>query len=256
MRSSSSPTRLVATPVEEATLPVVLARQLAAFTTEALGEERVLLTSRDPETDRLHSLVASGFTPEQEARVALQRRGDALGAWWGQTVVARLEAARWCASRRPMSRPAAAHASLGCPQRLLAPLLSEHRLIGVLALGRAERKPLFTQHEEALLGAVAQFCALVLERERVLLEREEARAHAIALQEANRQMDTFLGMVSHELRTPLTTMKLSLQVIHRRLERTTLRYLQPESRPEALPGIPQELFAPAERQRSDGTADQ
>ena len=239
---------LVATPVEEATLPGVLARQLAAFTTEALEEERVLLTSRDPETDRLYSLVASGFTPEQEARWRSSVEGTHLGAWCGQAVVTRLEAGEVVCLAAADAPPLPMPRVFGVSQRLLAPLLSEHRLIGVLALGRAEWKPLFTPHEAALLGAVAQFCALVLERERVLQEREEARAHALALSEANRQMDAFVGMVSHELRTPLTSLKLSLQLIQRRLERTTSEPPTGERGLLTLLASLRDFLTPAERQ--------
>ena len=239
---------LIGAPLEAATLPVVLARQLAAFTIEALGEERVLLTGRDPETDKLHSLVASGITLEQEAEWRSTMEGTRLREWWGQKVVARLESGEvvhLAAADVPLRTPPTA---VSRTQRLLAPLLSEHRLIGVLVLGRPERKPPFTQHEEALLLAVAQFCALVLERERVLLEREEARAHALALEEANRQMEAFVSMVSHELRTPLTSMKLSLQLIQNRLERSRFDTPAGEQSLMALPTSLGDLLAPAERQ--------
>jgi signal transduction histidine kinase len=239
---------LIGTPLEETTLPVVLARQLASFTTEALGEERVLLSSRDPETGRLHSLVASGITLEQETEWRSTVEGTRLGEWWGQEVVARLERGEvvpLAAADVPLlPLPTALIRS----QRLLAPLLSEHRLIGVLVLRRDERKPPFTPHEEALLLTVAQFCALVLGREQVLLEREEARAHALALGEANRQMEAFVGMVSHELRTPLTSMKLSLQLIQQRLERCRSDTAAGAQGLATLPTSLQDLLVPAERQ--------
>jgi signal transduction histidine kinase len=43
-------------------------------------------------------------------------------------------------------------------------------------------------------------------------------AHEQALQEANRRMETFLGIAGHELKTPLTTIILSLQMLQRRLK--------------------------------------
>jgi len=57
---------------------------------------------------------------------------------------------------------------------------------------------------------------VVLERERLLREREEARAEVLALAEANRRMDEFLGIAGHELRTPITTIKANLQLAERR----------------------------------------
>ncbi|HLW00347.1 MAG TPA: HAMP domain-containing sensor histidine kinase [Ktedonobacterales bacterium] len=58
-----------------------------------------------------------------------------------------------------------------------------------------------------------------LENERLLQEQEAAYANDLALREAARQMDEFLGIASHELKTPLTTIMLGLQMIQRRLQR-------------------------------------
>jgi signal transduction histidine kinase len=55
-------------------------------------------------------------------------------------------------------------------------------------------------------------------RERIVAQREEARATTVALQETARQMDAFLGMATHELKTPLTAILLALQLNRRRLE--------------------------------------
>lgn len=52
----------------------------------------------------------------------------------------------------------------------------------------------------------------MVERERLLRERADARGSALALREANRCMDEFLGIAGHELRTPLTTVKASVQM--------------------------------------------
>ena len=62
----------------------------------------------------------------------------------------------------------------------------------------------------------------ITERDRMQREREEAHANELALREANRRMDEFLGIVSHELRTPLTTIKGNVQLARLRL-RTSLR---------------------------------
>ncbi len=66
----------------------------------------------------------------------------------------------------------------------------------------------------------------LLENSRLEYEREEARAHALsaqareqALQEANDQLETFLGMASHELKTPLTSISMGLELIQRRIQR-------------------------------------
>jgi PAS domain S-box-containing protein len=57
----------------------------------------------------------------------------------------------------------------------------------------------------------------VTERERLLQEREEARANELAANEASRRMDEFIAIASHELKTPLTSIKGNLQLARRRL---------------------------------------
>jgi signal transduction histidine kinase len=82
---------------------------------------------------------------------------------------------------------------------------------------------------------VAGLAALVLERERLQREREEARGSAIALREANRRMDEFLGIAGHEMRTPLTSIKVSLQLAQRRMVR--LRESENAQTGEAVRGL-------------------
>jgi signal transduction histidine kinase len=52
-------------------------------------------------------------------------------------------------------------------------------------------------------------------------QTQELAAHAseAGLREANRQLETFLGMASHELKTPLTSILMSQEMLQRRLQR-------------------------------------
>jgi PAS domain S-box-containing protein len=59
----------------------------------------------------------------------------------------------------------------------------------------------------------------ITERERLAQERTQALATEQALREANRLMDEFIGIAGHELRTPLTTIKASVQLAKRQLNR-------------------------------------
>lgn len=203
---------LVAAPKKATIQPGGLAQRLANFTTEALGAEQVLLVSCDSETGMLHPLGAAGLTPEQERRWRANVEGMPLSAWWEPAVAARLEAGE-------VVQIAEAPNLFRLPRCLLAPLHTEQRLIGVLAVGRPGSQSSFTPQEEALLGTVAELCLLVLERERLLYEREEARAQVSALEQAKEQtreqMEAFLALAGHELRIPLTSLRLSFEVIKR-----------------------------------------
>src|SRR6266702_1394012 len=90
---------------------------------------------------------------------------------------------------------------------LCVPMMLAGRLAGIMTLDYGSLDHEYTQEEIALAKAVAKLAALVIERERLLRDRAEARANEMALRKSHRRMDEFLGMASHELRTPLTTIK-------------------------------------------------
>jgi signal transduction histidine kinase len=93
----------------------------------------------------------------------------------------------------------------------------------VLELSYLEEEPAYGPETQALVAAGARLAELILEREKIVSQREEARTTSLALQETARQMDAFLGMATHELKTPLTAILLALQVNRRRLEHLQLR---------------------------------
>jgi PAS domain S-box-containing protein len=85
-----------------------------------------------------------------------------------------------------------------------------------------ESRQVLLRDESGQPTAVLEINRDITEREHMQREREEARANELALREANRRMDEFLGIVSHELRTPLTTIKGNVQLARFRL-RTSLQ---------------------------------
>ena len=109
----------------------------------------------------------------------------------------------------------------GIQTLLAAPMCIGDQLVGILWLDNGNIRHEYTQEEMALAGAVAKLAGLVIERERLLREREESRANEIALRAANRRMDEFLGIACHELKTPLAAIKGNVQLAERRLQRLT-----------------------------------
>ncbi len=201
-----------------------IAQRLAMLTCGVLGCKRVGITSVDPESDRLRAVAVVGLTPEQETR------------WWEEQRAMEAAGARLSDGADPgelarfrggevfvldMSQPPLSELPnpYGVTTQLIAPMRAGDRLVGMLSLDYGGPPHVFTEEERAVAYAVAQLGAAVLERERLLHERAEAHAQALALTEANRRMDEFLSIASHELRTPLTTIKANVQIAERRLAR-------------------------------------
>ncbi len=216
---------------EQTPLPGALsnvARRLAELTRSVLGCQRVSVLSLEPETEIIHVIVTVGLSPEQEQQwltglppgmrlIERLQSGPAARLRAGETLLFDLTRPPWSSRSNP----------LGARELLVAPIRIGGRLIGYLSLDYGGAAHEYTPQELALAGAVAKLAALVIERERLLRERAEAQANALALGEANRRMDEFLGIAGHELRTPLTTIKLHFQLAQRRID--ILRAREPVS---------------------------
>ena len=201
-----------------------VARRLAELTCDVLGCKRVGITAVEPETERLRFIAVVGLAPEQEAQWWAEQRALEEQGMRLDDAIAAEELARFRAGEpfvldmteprfRDLPNPYAVATTLIAPMRL------RESVVGMLSLDYAGERHRFIHDEVALTRAIAQFCAVVLERERLLRERETAEAHVLALTEINLQLDTFLGMAGHELKTPLTTSVVNTQLARRRLER-------------------------------------
>lgn len=196
-----------------------VARRLAELTRSVLGSRFVSIAAVEQGTERLTPITVVGLFPEDEQQwwaswnppLHLSDRlcPDAYAALCtGELVL--LESAQ---SPLPIWQCVT-------PERrsLMVPMRVGETLVGILRVdGGVEQEEHTCQNKRVLIGAVARLGALVLERKRLLREREEARASELALRETNAHMDTFLGMAGHELKTPLTSIKLALQLAERRI---------------------------------------
>jgi len=182
--------------------------------------------------DRLMRLVGAGaaalLTWEPETRQVTTVL--ALGAW------ERYPAPDLSNPRDPVARSILdgqtvvtddAYAVLGLPQpeepqglksMIVAPLVTEERVIGALSVGR---DPAFSADDVRLLTAVAEMAGNALHRAGImetLEERVAERTRALAdanlrLQELDRLKSEFVSNVSHELRTPITNIMLYLDLL-------------------------------------------
>jgi signal transduction histidine kinase len=171
------------------------------------------------EDGRLHPLDCVGLPP---ARVAQWR--ERVIHWPYQSEVFRAVIARLRLGElvlfdttlpdyRSMANP------FGIERYLLAPMRVGTMLVGLLSLNYGPALRTEAPSDAALIQAISRLAALVIERERLQQEREEARSHALALGEANRRMDTFLGIAGHEMRTPLTSITGHIELAKHRLVR-------------------------------------
>jgi signal transduction histidine kinase len=102
---------------------------------------------------------------------------------------------------------------------LAVPIQRGTTLLGLMLLDSPWASGHVPGEQLALIQAIAKLGALLIERARLLHEREAARAEVLSLSAAKRNLEHFLGIASHELRTPLTSMLLGLELGRRSLDR-------------------------------------
>lgn len=191
------------------------ARHLVRLTHRVLPSEQVALVTVDETANRVQSLAVVGLAPRRAA--AWQTMFDAvpLNAYLDAEEIEALRSGKVLVV--DLTTSPRREVAYGATTGLLAPMRLGGRLIGAL-LVHAGAGHDYTERERELAAAVAKLAALVVERERLLRGRAEARAGELALREANRRLDEFLGIAGHELRTPLTTIKASVQMSERLLD--------------------------------------
>ena len=198
------------------------ATRLAVLIRAVVNCRRASLHALDPETETLMPIGIVGMSAEMER------------AWWeewnahpplesalGASLVQRLRAGEvlvYDLSQPPFDTVPNPY---GIITVLLAPMRTGERLVGILALDHDSVRHIYTDDELALAGGAAKLAALVIERERLLAEREAARASALSLRVANQHMDEFLSIASHELRNPLTSIRASIQLAERRIRKAS-----------------------------------
>jgi signal transduction histidine kinase/PAS domain-containing protein len=209
--------------VEEQTPAIVteVARRLADLTCSILGCRRVGIIALEPETDIVRPVVVVGLSAEQEQqwRAEQQQYGRLSDSPYPE-LVSRLRAHD--VLLLDMTQPPFLDQPnlYGVRTLLIAPMFVGDQLVGVLSLDYGGAGHEYTAEETALAGAIAKLAALVIERERLLYERAKAQANELALREANRRMDEFLGMAGHELRTPLTAISGNIQLALRQVKKS------------------------------------
>lgn len=195
-----------------------LGRQLAELTRSVLDCWHVGIVSIDPETERPVPLAVAGLGASRERRWRSEwEEQPALADHFAPEVMERLRADAVVLLEESDTRHGGKPALPGAHSMLVVPMRLGEQLAGLLILSAKEAQYSYTLGEITLAGAVAKLAALVIQRQRLLRERAEAEASALALRDSNRRMDEFLSIASHELRTPLTSIRANVQMATRRM---------------------------------------
>ncbi|MEO8957039.1 MAG: ATP-binding protein [Ktedonobacteraceae bacterium] len=234
---------------ESVPTPNAVAQRLVELISSVLACKRVSITTFDPVTHAHRSAAVVGLPPELEQQWRERRPGFMLSEQLSSPFIdAQLrndEVTVLDLSQPPLNqRPN----PFGIHTMLLAPMTVQMRLVGVLVLDHGEKEWKYAPNEVALAKAVAKLAALVIERERLLTERAESQARELALRDANHLMDEFIAIAGHEIRTPLTTIKGSVQLAKRQLNKVMKRDAALPDDVKSLIASVQDLIDRAERQ--------
>ena len=198
-----------------------VAQHLARLTRDVLGCQRVGLVAIEPETLLQRPIAVVGLAPDQESQWWAEQLAHPAryGEGTDPDLLARFETGEAMALNMTEPPYAALPNPYGITTVLVAPMRVGTQMIGILSLDFGGPPHAFTEQERALAAAVAQLAALVIERDRLLREREVARANELAAHEVTRRYDQFLGIAGHELKTPVTVIKANLQLTARQVRK-------------------------------------
>jgi signal transduction histidine kinase/CheY-like chemotaxis protein len=196
-------------------------RQVMVLTQRVLAAHYVSAGIIHRDTGKIVPLAVAGLTKELERQWWQDLSSKVIGEYFSQDWIDRLYAGEAAVFDFAQQPPVPGQDYWGLTNTLAVPVRLDAQRLLLMGIEGGSRQ-IFSSQERNLAHAAAQLAALVLERGRLLREREEARASALALAEANRRMDQFMGIASHELKTPVTTIKANLDLMERRLTRASI----------------------------------
>ncbi|MBV9230558.1 MAG: PAS domain-containing protein, partial [Chloroflexi bacterium] len=215
-------------PTEAMPVPLLhtIGNTLTGIIRQVLQCYYVACCSIEPQTGKYHLVGVSGLMAEEESIYRQEVEQSTIFDYLEAEDVAHLRANE-VLLRDLVTRPyVQQHTDFGIRYRMMAPMLLDGQLVGLLTIAQVGADLTYTPEEIALVKAIAKLILQIIERVRLTKEWTAARANELALGEANRRFDAFLSIASHELRTPLTTIKGNVQLALRRMETLKSQYTQ------------------------------
>ena len=195
-------------------------KRLIELVRSIMGCERIGILSFDAQSETLQPVALVGFLPDQEKRWWQNVPGTHLSDQLiDPSLVQRIQQGEVLILDRRKPPFTQQDDPYGVYSWLVAPMFIGSEFAGLLSLDYGQIEHIYTEDEKKIASAIGRLIALVLERDRLLLEKTETQAHEIALLDANRRMNEFLSIAGHELKTPITSIKGNVQFMRRRLKK-------------------------------------
>lgn len=166
---------------------------------------RVTIKMHDPAKNKLAQEFYD-FPPDPRNEDSIY---DALNS--GKPIIIKKVTKEWLASVSEIPEEKALIKKLNFSSLIFVPLQSRGNTIGVLTIASCDSNFEYSANDAVFIKELADRAAITVDKARLYTEA----------QEAIRIRDEFLSVASHELKTPLTSILLSLQLILKRLEKST-----------------------------------
>ncbi len=186
---------------------------ILALARRLLGCSHAIIIGIQQSTHVLSPLALAGFSTEQEQRLRTGLAGAPLNLLIKDpdyiALLEQQESLPFDTTQSPLLQSLFPLSSASNSH--LVPIQVDHHLIGLLGITFPEDVSRQNAGESALITAISKLCALTLQYQQQITERDQLMAAELfvnaQLERVNKMQGDFISVVSHEFRTALTTIE-------------------------------------------------